>query len=90
MQDQAHSEDFQLRSPDRPQTFGEKRVLVSFNPSSNPAIDDMKRHCAHLIDDLEDLKSKSRDPNVVRWCSEAQTLFETAAMFAVKAIANSK
>lgn len=35
-------------------TFGQKQVGVTFNPSSSPLVDNIKRHTASLIDELYD------------------------------------
>jgi hypothetical protein len=67
----------------RPQTKGEFLVRASFNPSSNKRVDDLKRRFADLLDDIENWKAEHGDP---RAGSEAQTLLETAAMFAVKMV----
>lgn len=67
----------------RPQTKGEFLVRLSFNPSSNQRVDDLKRRFADLLDDIEKWKAEHGDP---RAGSEAQTLLETAAMFAVKMV----
>ena len=67
----------------RPQTLGEFRVRLSFNPSGDPKVNDIKRRFADLIDDIELAKSAHGDS---RAGSEAQTLLETAAMFAVKMV----
>jgi len=61
-------------------TIGEDRVRLSFNPSELTAVDDIKRGTAYLIDICEALKSK--DP---RLAALAQTAYEEAAMWAVKA-----
>ena len=63
-----------------PQSIGEQRVRTSFNPSSDSVIDQIKQKTADLINLCEQLKSK--DP---RLASLAQTTFEEAAMWAVKA-----
>lgn len=63
-------------------TLGQTRVRVDFNPSANPLVNDIKEKTAFLIDTLEELKSVSPDP---RACSVAQTAYEEAAMWAVKA-----
>lgn len=62
------------------ETIGEQRVRVKFNPSATADVDVIKQRCAELIDICETLKSK--DP---RLASLAQTTFEEAAMWAVKA-----
>jgi hypothetical protein len=62
------------------QTIGEKRVRIGFNPSTENVVDQIKAKTAELIDLVELLKSK--DP---RLASIAQTAYEEAAMWAVKA-----
>lgn len=61
-------------------TIGEKRVRTEFNPSSQQMVDLIKQKSAELINLCEDLKE--RDP---RCASIAQTEFESACMWAVKA-----
>ena len=61
-------------------TLGEKRVRRAFNPSDDAAIDTIKLNTAKLIDFCETLKAK--DP---RLAALAQTAYEEAAMWAVKA-----
>jgi len=61
-------------------SFGEDRVRISFNPSSDPQVEQVKRSAADLIDLCEDFKSL--DP---RCAALAQTAFEEGAMWAVKA-----
>jgi hypothetical protein len=64
----------------RPLTLGEQRVRVNFNPNENPTVKEIKRLSAALIDLCETLKPL--DP---RLASLAQTDYEAAAMWAVKA-----
>jgi hypothetical protein len=61
-------------------TVGEKRVRTQFNPSANEAVDIIKQNTAHLIDMCEELKG-----NEPRLAALAQTAYEEAAMWAVKA-----
>lgn len=61
-------------------TVGEDRVRTKFNPSADSAIDKIKQKTAELIDLCEGLKSKD-----ARLASLAQTHYEDAAMWAVKA-----
>lgn len=67
------------------QSFGSYRVGVSFNPSSNPEVDQVKQATAHLIDNLEAFKA-SAFPEAARCAALAQTAYEEACMWAVKAI----
>jgi hypothetical protein len=62
------------------QTVGEQRVRTTFNPSANGDVDVIKQKSAELINLCEGLKAE--DP---RLASLAQTAFEEAAMWAVKA-----
>lgn len=62
------------------QTIGEQRVRTTFNPSANNDVEIIKNKSAELIDLCEKLKNK--DP---RLASLAQTSYEEAAMWAVKA-----
>jgi hypothetical protein len=61
-------------------TVGEHRVRITFNPSASSEVDVIKNKSAELIDLCEKLKSK--DPSLA---SLAQTAYEEAAMWAVKA-----
>lgn len=61
-------------------TLGEIRVITTFNPSEQTVVDQIKQSTAALINICEDLKHK--DP---RLASLAQTAYEEAAMWAVKA-----
>ena len=61
-------------------TIGEQRVRTEFNPSANSMVDLLKQKTAEVIDMCETLKAKD-----TRLASLAQTAFEEAAMWAVKA-----
>jgi len=61
-------------------TLGKDRVRYQFNPSNNGEVDEIKRRTAELIDLCERLKTYD-----VRLASLAQTAYEEAAMWAVKA-----
>lgn len=67
------------------QTLGQKRVRLAFNPSQEDLVDVIKTKTADLIDLCEDIKHK--DP---RLASLAQTHYEDAAMWAVKAATTPK
>ena len=62
------------------ETLGELRVRTKFNPSASTDVEIIKNKSAELIDLCETLKSK--EP---RLASLAQTAYEEAAMWAVKA-----
>ena len=62
------------------QTVGEVRVRTTFNPSQTDLVAQIKQKSADLINLCEGLKSKDG-----RLASLAQTSYEEAAMWAVKA-----
>jgi hypothetical protein len=66
-------------------TEGEYRVGITFNPSANPAVDEIKRRSAELIDLLAPIASE-RDHPGARCASLAMTGIEEAAMWGVKAV----
>ncbi len=69
-------------------TLGEQRVRTSFNISGDSFVDGIKQDTAKLIDKLEQLKTNSNlniTPEFIRLISLAQTTYEEAAMWAVKA-----
>jgi len=66
-------------------SIGAQRVRESFNPSKDNMVDKIKRYTADLIDLCEELKHL--DP---RLASLAQTSYEEAAMWAVKAATTQK
>ena len=61
-------------------SIGEDRVRTKFNPSAEGVVDQIKKKSAELIDICETLK-----PLDGRLASLAQTSYEEAAMWAVKA-----
>lgn len=61
-------------------TIGKTRVRLAFNPSADSEVDQIKLLSAQLIDICEGLKAKDG-----RLASLAQTAYEEAAMWAVKA-----
>lgn len=65
---------------DQKLTTGEQRVRTKFNPSSDSTVDQIKQKSAELINLCEGLKAKD-----ARLASLAQTSYEEAAMWAVKA-----
>lgn len=62
------------------QTVGEQRVRTSLNPSQTDTVALIKQKSAELINLCEELKAKDG-----RLASLAQTSYEEAAMWAVKA-----
>lgn len=61
-------------------TIGEARVRTSFNPANDSVVDQIKQQTAALINLCETLKLKD-----ARLAATAQTAYEEAAMWAVKA-----
>lgn len=61
-------------------TIGESRVRTEFNPTNNGLVDQIKQKTAELINLCEELKAKDG-----RLASLAQTEYESASMWAVKA-----
>jgi hypothetical protein len=61
-------------------SIGEDRVRTKFNPSADTVVEQIKQKSAELIDLCETLKAKD-----ARLASLAQTHYEDAAMWAVKA-----
>jgi len=61
-------------------TIGEQRVRTTFNPDNNDIVSEIKQKSAELINLCETLKEKDG-----RLASLAQTSYEEAAMWAVKA-----
>ncbi len=62
-------------------SVGEDRVRIKFNPNANSLVDQIKQKSAELID-LCETQLKTKDP---RLAALAQTHYEDAAMWAVKA-----
>lgn len=72
-------------------TIGEQRVRIDFNVSGSGAIDQFKSKTADLINDLEDMKNQPISENTnsaeyLRLIALAQTAYEEACMWVVKAI----
>lgn len=80
-------------------SLGEQRVRVDFNVSGSTTVDQIKQKTADLINDLQAIRNdevsktydKSEDAKVqqsgekLRLIALAQTTYEEAAMWAVKA-----
>lgn len=69
----------------RPQTFGEKAVGLSFNPSGDDLVAQIKTRFADDIDEMNSLRLRTEDPEVKRLASIAITEIQGAQMWAVKA-----
>ena len=71
-------------------TKGEYRVGITFNPSNDDMVGQIKRQAADLIDLIESIPTAliatdAQHGEVVRLKALAQTEIESAAMWAVKA-----
>ena len=66
-------------------TLGEKRVKVDFNLSGDTLVDNVKRETASLINTCEVMRKEGVSSEKHRLISLAQTAYEEAAMWAVKA-----
>lgn len=75
-------------------SLGAARVRESFNPSKDNVVDKIKRYTADLIDICEEIKTKSQPYSTfgeqARLVALAQTAYEEAAMWAVKAATTGK
>lgn len=67
-------------------TYGQKAVGMSFNPSGNEGVDQIKSLYAEIIDIMDGLRTTSGSTEVKRMASVAITEAQTAQMWAVKAI----
>lgn len=73
--------------------LGENRVRIKFNPSADDLVSRIKQKSAELIDLCEESRTKGAVPPDVesnRLWSLAQTHYEDAAMWAVKAATTGK
>jgi hypothetical protein len=73
-------------TPTREQTFGEKAVGFSFNPSGDDSVAQCKALFAACIDTMNNLREFHNNPEVKRMASIAITEAQTAQMWAVKAL----
>jgi hypothetical protein len=66
-------------------TIGKDRVRVKFNPNGDNVVDQIKQRTARLIDACEDMRDSGGSAEKNRLLALAQTAYEEAAMWAVKA-----
>lgn len=72
-------------------SLGARRVRESFNPSMPNTVDKIKRYTADLIDLCQEIRGTAGDLGEQgRLVSLAQTAYEDAAMWAVKAATTPK
>lgn len=74
------------KTPITDPTYGQKAVGINFNPSGEDAVHNAKQKCADLIDQMNDLRNTTTDPEVKRMASVAITEMQTAQMWTVKAL----
>jgi hypothetical protein len=67
-------------------SFGEKAVGLTFNPSGDSRVNEMKQLYARIIDLMEELRGQSSDSEQKRLASVSITEAQGAQMWAVKAI----
>lgn len=68
------------------QSYGEKAVGLSFNPSGSDDVHDCKSAIAKQIDILDHKRAISESPEQKRLLSIAITELQTAQMWVVKAL----
>jgi len=66
-------------------SFGGKAVGLSFNPSGNAQVMDLKEPIAVFINECDDARANAINPEVKRMYAVAITEAQTAQMWAVKA-----
>ncbi len=70
-------------------SLGEDRVRIKFNPSDNSTVSQIKQKSAELIDLIQSLPKPEigtgNTNEFMRLCALANTAYEEAAMWAVKA-----
>lgn len=68
-----------------PLSFGEKAVGLTFNPSKDPNVELIKRHCALVIDDLNNLREQVQDGEAKAMYTLAIRSIQVGQMWGVKA-----
>jgi hypothetical protein len=71
-------------------TYGQRAVGMSFNPSQDPMVLEIKQNFAEVIDAMDQLRDSTADSEVKRLASVAITEAQTAQMWAVKALTFNK
>jgi len=67
-------------------TYGEKAVGLTFNPSNNADVQEIKELYAKIIDKMNNARTEAWQSEKGRLCSVAITEAQTAQMWAVKAV----
>lgn len=76
----------QSNPPVREMTYGEKAVGLTFNPSGNALVQEVKEAYAKIIDICNNIRTGTEDNEVKRLMSIAITEAQGAQMWAVKAV----
>lgn len=71
---------------DRPLTYGERAVGLTFNPSGREDVNNVKRLYAALIDKHHSMRATAGDPETKRLHAVAITELQGAQMWSVKAL----
>jgi hypothetical protein len=66
-------------------TFGERAVGLTFNPSGDPTVNELKQAFAQIIDLCHDAREATGDAETKRLWSVAITEAQGAQMWSVKA-----
>lgn len=74
-----------MTTPSSQTSLGANRVRASFNPSEQSVVDRFKETTAMLIDNLEEMRGPNVTGETLRLIALAQTGYEEACMWAVKA-----
>jgi hypothetical protein len=75
-----------MNEEQRELTYGEKAVGLTFNPSNDDDVFKCKRNFALIIDNLNNLRESTENPDVIRMASIAISEAQASQMWAVKAI----
>lgn len=75
-----------MSEEEQKQSYGQKAVGLSFNPSNDDKVNVIKSAYASLIDLLDNFRNSSTIPEQKRLASVAITEAQTAQMWAVKAV----
>ncbi len=68
-------------------TYGEQSVGITFNPSNDPNVQNVKERFAFVIDTMDAIRqAPATSPDKKRLCSIAITEAQGACMWAVKTI----
>ena len=67
-------------------SYGEKAVGLTFNPSGDPDVEEIKFAYAKIINRMDKLRSATESVDIKRIASIAITEAQTAQMWAVKAV----